>query len=76
MRYVSNEDKGLSIINFPEMRKGEVLMPAKGFWGGARRGIVVGARLPVLVGFVSSIFVLMALLIYRFFTERLIKGNV
>jgi len=33
----------------------EVLMPAKGIWGGARRGVVVGARMPVIIGFVSPI---------------------
>jgi hypothetical protein len=44
---------GVVLVEVPA--KSEVLMPAKGFWGGAKRGVVVGARLPVLVGFVSPI---------------------
>ncbi len=37
---------------FPENR---VLLPAKGVWGGAKRGVLVGASLPVMLGFVSPI---------------------
>jgi len=44
---------GVILVDVPA--ESEVLMPAKGFWGGARRGVVVGARLPVLIGFVSPI---------------------
>jgi hypothetical protein len=39
----------------PERPQTEVLLPAKGVWGGLKRGIVVGARLPVMIGFVSPI---------------------
>ena len=44
---------GVVLVNDPP--KTEVLMPAKGIWGGAKRGFVVGAALPVMVGFVSPI---------------------
>jgi hypothetical protein len=39
----------------PERPETEVLLPAKGVWGGLKRGIVVGASLPVMIGFVSPI---------------------
>jgi hypothetical protein len=39
----------------PERPQTEVLLPAKGIWGGLKRGIVVGASLPVMIGFVSPI---------------------
>ena len=39
----------------PERPQTEVLLPAKGVWGGLKRGIVVGASLPVMIGFVSPI---------------------
>ena len=39
----------------PERPKTEVLQPAKGVWGGLKRGIVVGATLPVMIGFASPI---------------------
>ena len=44
---------GVVLVEAPA--ESEVLMPAKGSWGGAQRGVVVGARLPVLIGFVSPI---------------------
>jgi hypothetical protein len=44
---------GVVLMNDPP--KTEVLMPAKGFWGGVKRGVVVGATLPVMVGFVSPV---------------------
>jgi hypothetical protein len=44
---------GVVLVEAPS--ESEVLMPAKGFWGGARRGFIVGARLPVLIGFVSPV---------------------
>lgn len=44
---------GVVLVEAPS--ESEVLMPAKGFWGGARRGIIVGARIPVLIGFVSPV---------------------
>ena len=44
---------GVALVELPS--ESEVLMPAKGFWGGARRGFIVGARLPVLIGFVSPV---------------------
>ena len=39
----------------PERPKTEVLQPAKGVWGGLKRGLVVGATLPVMIGFASPI---------------------
>jgi len=39
----------------PERPKTEVLQPAKGAWGGLKRGIAVGATLPVMIGFASPI---------------------
>jgi hypothetical protein len=39
----------------PERPQTEVLLPAKGVWGGLKRGIVVGASLPVMIGFVSPV---------------------
>jgi hypothetical protein len=39
----------------PERPKTKVLLPAKGAWGGLKRGIVVGATLPVMVGFASPL---------------------
>jgi hypothetical protein len=44
---------GVILVDAPA--ESEVLMPAKGFWGGAQRGVIVGARLPILIGFVSPI---------------------
>jgi len=38
-----------------ERPKTAVLQPAKGVWGGLKRGIVVGATLPVMIGFASPI---------------------
>lgn len=39
----------------PERPETEVLLPAKGIWGGLKRGIVVGASMPVMIGFISPI---------------------
>ena len=39
----------------PERPQTEVLLPAKGVLGGLKRGVVVGASLPVMIGFVSPI---------------------
>jgi hypothetical protein len=44
---------GVVLVEAPA--ESEVLMPAKGFWGGAQRGFIVGARLPVLIGFISPV---------------------
>jgi len=44
---------GVILVTHPP--KTEVLMPAKGFWGGVKRGVAVGATLPIMVGFVSPI---------------------
>jgi len=44
---------GVVLVEAPA--ESEVLLPAKGFWGGVQRGVIVGVRLPVLVGFVSPI---------------------
>ena len=39
----------------PQIAESEVLLPAKGAWGGSKRGVVVGATLPVMVGLVSPV---------------------
>ena len=44
---------GVVLVEGPS--ESEVLMPAKGFWGGAQRGFIVGTRLPVLIGLISPI---------------------
>jgi hypothetical protein len=39
----------------PSASANEVLLPAKGLWGGMKRGVVVGTSLPVMIGFVAPI---------------------
>jgi hypothetical protein len=39
----------------PELPENEMLLPAKGVWGGIKRGIVFGAALPVMLGFASPV---------------------
>jgi hypothetical protein len=45
----------IGVYMSPERPETEVLQPAKGVWGGLKRGIVVGAALPVMIGFASPI---------------------
>ena len=44
---------GVSLL--PSLPATEVVLPAKGVWGGAKRGVVAGATLPVMIGFVSPV---------------------
>jgi hypothetical protein len=39
----------------PEPSETDVLLPAKGAWGGIKRGFVFGATTPVMLGFVSPV---------------------
>ena len=39
----------------PELPENRVLFPAKGVWGGIKRGIVFGAAMPVMLGFASPV---------------------
>jgi hypothetical protein len=39
----------------PKLPETKVLLPAKGVWGGIKRGIVFGAALPVMLGFASPV---------------------
>jgi hypothetical protein len=39
----------------PELAETEVRLPAKGWLGGTKRGIVMGATLPVMIGLVSPV---------------------
>lgn len=52
---IRSEISTIGVYLSPEPLKTEVLLPAKGFWGGVKRGIVVGAAMPVMIGFVSPI---------------------
>jgi len=52
---IRSEMSTIGVYLLPEYPETEVLLPAKGFWGGAKRGFVVGATLPVMIGFVSPI---------------------
>ncbi len=44
---------GVSLL--PSLPTTKVVLPAKGVWGGAKRGVVAGATLPVMIGFVSPV---------------------
>ena len=49
---------GISTIGVslsPDVSEPDVLLPAKGVWGGIKRGIVFGAALPVMLGFASPV---------------------
>ena len=50
-----SEISTIGVYLSPEQPKTEVFLPAKGVWIGLKRGIVVGASLPVMIGFVSPI---------------------
>ncbi|WP_155303793.1 hypothetical protein [Desulfosarcina widdelii] len=39
----------------PDQSKTDVLLPAKGVWGGVKRGVVFGAAMPVMLGFASPV---------------------
>jgi len=39
----------------PDLSKTDVLFPAKGVWGGIKRGVVYGAAMPVMLGFASPV---------------------
>lgn len=45
----------VGVILLPDPAEVEVLMPARGGWGGFKRGVYVGATTPVIVGFVSPV---------------------
>jgi hypothetical protein len=49
---------GLSTVGVfltPGQSKTDVLLPAKGVWGGIKRGVVYGAAMPVMLGFASPV---------------------
>lgn len=49
---------GISIVGVslsPALSETTVLLPAKGVWGGIKRGVAFGAALPVMLGFASPI---------------------
>lgn len=50
---VRSEISIIGVSLSPELSETDVLLPAKGVWGGMKRGIVYGAALPVMLGFVS-----------------------
>lgn len=52
---VRSDISTIGVYMCPERPQTEVLQPAKGAWGGLKRGIVVGATLPVMIGFASPI---------------------
>ncbi|BBO74814.1 hypothetical protein DSCW_22310 [Desulfosarcina widdelii] len=39
----------------PDLSKTDALLPAKGVWGGVKRGVVFGAAMPVMLGFASPV---------------------
>jgi hypothetical protein len=45
----------VGVVLLPDPAKVEVLTPARGTWGGFKRGVYAGATTPVIVGFVSPI---------------------
>jgi hypothetical protein len=45
----------VGVILLPDPAEVEVLMPARGAWGGFKRGVYVGATTPVIAGFVSPV---------------------
>ena len=52
---VRSEISTVGVSLSPELSETEVLFPAKGVWGGIKRGIVFGAALPVMLGFASPV---------------------
>lgn len=51
---IRSEISTIGVYLSPELAETEVLLPAKGFWGGVKRGIVVGAAMPVMIGFIVA----------------------
>ena len=52
---IRSEISTIGVYISPEPPETEVMLPAKGVWGGFKRGIVVGASLPIMIGFASPI---------------------
>ena len=52
---IRSEISTVGVYISPEPPKTEVMLPAKGVWGGLKRGIVVGASLPIMIGLTSPI---------------------
>ncbi len=52
---IRSEIATVGVYISPEPPKTTVMLPAKGVWGGLKRGIVVGASLPIMIGLTSPI---------------------
>jgi hypothetical protein len=52
---IRSEISTIGVCISPEPPESEVMLPAKGVWGGLKRGIVVGASWPIMIGFASPI---------------------
>jgi hypothetical protein len=52
---IRSEISTVGVYISPEPPKTTVMLPAKGVWGGLKRGIVVGASWPIMIGFASPI---------------------
>ena len=52
---IRSEISTIGVYISPEPPETEVMLPAKGVWGGLKRGIVVGASLPIMIGFASPL---------------------
>jgi hypothetical protein len=52
---IRSEISSVGVYISPEPPETAVMLPAKGVWGGLKRGIVVGASLPIMIGLTSPI---------------------
>jgi len=52
---IRSEISTIGVYLSPEPPETVVMLPAKGVWGGLKRGIVVGASLPIMIGLASPI---------------------
>lgn len=52
---IRSEISTVGVYISPEPPETTVMLPAKGVWGGLKRGIVVGASLPIMIGLTSPI---------------------
>ena len=52
---IRSEISTVGVYISPKPPETAVMLPAKGVWGGLKRGIVVGASLPIMIGLTSPI---------------------
>lgn len=55
LEHIRSELSTVGVSLLPDLSATEIVLPAKGVWGGVKRGVVAGATLPVMIGFVSPV---------------------